>query len=443
MRKHVLIILGILIVLLAGAYFYLRQPDEARLSVASVMGPRPQITPPRNQLLPTFGVAQAIGWQGNAMPTAAAGLSVQPFARGLDHPRWLYRLPNGDVLVSESAAPADQASGITGWVMRHFMTQAGAGGPSPNRIVLLRDANGDGVAEARTVLMDGLTSPSGMVLLNGYLYIADTDALVRVPFVPGQTRVTARPELVVRLPHGGFHWARNVIASADGQMLYVSVGSATNIADNGIDEEDHRADILEVNPQTKTLRIWAAGMRNPNGMAIEPQSHRLWAVVNERDMMGSDVPPDYMSAVEFGDHLGWPWYYWGGYPDSRVRPPNEALQEYSKRPDYALGPHVAALGLAFASDARLGGPYANGAFISRHGSWNRVPAAGYDVIYVPFATNGFPERGRPPLPVLGGFLDAEGRARGRPVDVITDRTGALLVSDDVGGVVWRVSAAPR
>lgn len=440
MRKHVLIILGILIVLLGAAFLYLSQPDEARLSVASVMGPRPQITAPRNQLFPTFQVAEAVGWQGNEMPTAAAGLTVQPFARGLDHPRWLYRLPNGDVLVSESAAPGDQASGITGFFMRRFMAQAGAGGPSPNRIILLRDANGDGVAEARTVLMEGLNSPSGMVLLNGYLYIADTDALVRVPFTAGQTRITARPELVVRLPHGGFHWARNVIAAPDGQLLYVSVGSSSNIGENGMDAEDHRANILEVNPATRTLRILAAGLRNPNGMAIEPRSHRLWAVVNERDRMGSDLPPDYMSAIEFGDHFGWPWYYWGGYPDSRVQEPNPALQEYSKRPDYALGPHTASLGLAFSNDARLGDRFANGVFVSRHGSWNRAPAAGYDVIYVPFAANGFPERGRPPLAVLGGFLDAEGRARGRPVDVATDANGGLLVSDDVGGAVWRVSA---
>lgn len=441
MRKNILIALGVVVLLLLGAFLYLRQPDEAQLSVAAVSGARPQITAPRNQLIPTVSVARAVGWHNGERPTTAAGLQVAAFATGLDHPRWLYRLANGDVLVAESNSPTREGGGVKNWVMSRLMGMAGAGGVSANRITLLRDTDGDGVADARRVLMSGLNSPSGMVLFKGYLYIADTDALLRVPFVPGQTRVTARPETVVRYPGGGNHWSRNVIASADGNTLFVGVGSSSNIADDGLEAETNRADILQVFPETRTFRIYAAGMRNPNGMAIEPGSHRLWAVVNERDMMGSDLAPDYMTAVEAGDHFGWPWYYWGGYPDRRVQPENPALQEYSKRPDYALGPHVAALGLAFADNARLGDAFADGAFVSEHGSWNRVPVSGYKVLFVPFGQNGFPSRTQPPVDILTGFLNADGAARGRPVGVIVDATGALLVADDVGNTVWRVSAA--
>lgn len=440
MRKHILIVTGILIVLALGAFLYLRQPDEARLSVEAVMGKRPDITKPRNQTIPTIAVADAIGWQNGAMPTPAAGLAVQPFARGLDHPRWLYRLPNGDVLVAESNSPPRRGGGIAGLVMRWLMDRGGAGVPSANRITLLRDADGDGVAESRTVLIAGLHSPYGMALLGGYLYIGDTDALVRVPFVPGQTKITAAPETVIPLAGGGNHWARNVVADPDGKSLYVGVGSSTNIAENGMDAERNRANILQVFPDTRTFRIYAAGMRNPNGMAFEPHSKQLWAAVNERDMLGSDLAPDYMSQIELGDHFGWPWYYWGGYPDKRVQPENQQLQEYAKRPDYALGPHTASLGLAFAGDARLGAQFANGAFVGQHGSWNRVPPSGYKVIYVPFGDNGFPAKDGKPADVLTGFLNARGEAQGRPVGVITDRTGALLVADDVGNTIWRVSA---
>ena len=439
MLKHVLRVAALLLVVAIGIAVYLGWPDRAKLPVDAVSGRRPTITDPRTQVIPTVGVAKAIGWQGGAMPTAAAGLKVQPFATGLDHPRWLYRLPNGDVLVAESNSPARTGRGVVATVMGWLLGRAGAGGASPDRITLLRDANGDGVAETRTVFMTGLHSPHGMTLFAGQLYIADTDALVRVPYREGETHVGATPELVVKLQGGGNHWARNVIPAGDGKTLYVSVGSSSNIADDGIAAEKYRANILQVWPIEKTFRIFGAGLRNPNGMAINPWNGGLWTVVNERDMLGSDLAPDYLTQVEFGDQFGWPWYYWGGYPDDRVDPKNPALQEYSKRPDYALGPHVAALGLAFSNDAKLGERWAHGAFVGEHGSWNRKPLSGYKVVYVPFAANGFPVDGAKPVDVLTGFLTADGKARGRPVGVITDKAGALLVADDVGGAVWRVS----
>jgi len=440
MRNRLLIALGLVVLFLVGFYVFALRPDRARLSLAAVSGVQPDITSPRPQVIPTVKIADAVGWPDGAKPVAAQGLAVGAFARGFDHPRWLYRLPNGDVLVAESNSPPREGGGIAGLVMDHLMNKAGAGVPSANRITLLRDANGDGVAESRSTFLTGLNSPSGMVLVGNWLYVADTDALLRFPYQAGQTRITARPERIVKLPGGGAHWARNVIASPDGKTLYVGVGSSTNIADNGIDAEQYRADILEVYPDAKTFRIYAAGMRNPNGMAIEPKTQRLWAVVNERDMLGSDLAPDYLTDVETGDQFGWPWYYWGGYPDKRVQPDNPGLQQYSKRPAFALGPHVAALGLTFAADAKLGDRFTNGAFVGEHGSWNRVPASGYKVVFVPFGDHGFPLPKAQPIDVLTGFLDARGHAQGRPVGVITDKTGALLVADDVGNTIWRVSA---
>ncbi|WP_174291520.1 PQQ-dependent sugar dehydrogenase [Sphingomonas bacterium] len=440
MFKYVLRVLALVLVVAVGIAVYLGWPDQAQLPLAAVTGRRPTIGEPRGQIIPTVGVAKAVGWHDGATPVAAAGLKVRPFATGLDHPRWLYRLPNGDVLVAESNSPPRPGNGITMTVMRWLLGTAGAGGASPDRITLLRDADGDGVAETRTVFMTGLHSPHGMTLFKGQLYIADTDALVRVPYTDGATRITATPELVVKLPGGGNHWARNVIPAGDGRTLYVSVGSSTNIADNGLAAEQYRANILQVWPAEKTMRIFGAGLRNPNGMAINPWNGGLWTVVNERDMIGSDLAPDYLTQVEFGDQFGWPWYYWGGYPDDRVEPKNPALQEYSKRPDYAMGPHVAALGLAFSADAKLGEHWAHGAFIGEHGSWNRKPLSGYKVVYVPFGANGFPLPDAKPVDVLTGFLSADGKAQGRPVGVVTDKAGALLIADDVGDAVWRVSA---
>ena len=440
MLKHVLRVLALVLVVAVGIVVYIAWPDRAQLSVDQVAGRRPAITDPREQTIPTIGIAKPVGWKSGEAPVVAAGLAVRPFATGLDHPRWLYRLPNGDVLVAESNSPPRTGGGIVGRVMGWLLGRAGAGGPSADRITLLRDTDGDGVADVKTPFLTGLHSPSGMVLMGGQLYVADTDALVRVPYTDGMTRAAARPEQVVALPGGGNHWARNVIASADGKSLYVSVGSSTNIADHGLAAERGRAVIMEVDPATKGARVFASGLRNPNGMAINPWNGGLWTVVNERDMLGSDLAPDYLTQVEFGDQFGWPWYYWGGYPDDRVEPKNPQLQQYSKRPDFALGPHVAALGLAFSADAKLGDRFAHGAIVGEHGSWNRKPLSGYKVVYVPLAANGFPAPNAKPVDLVTGFLNADGQARGRPVAVVTDRAGALLVADDLGNAVWRVAA---
>lgn len=441
MRKHLLRLAAILLVLLLALGWWLFSPDRAELPEDAVTGAQPRLSRAREQTIPTVRIAKPIGWTGDTMPTPAQGLRVQPFARGLDHPRWLYRLANGDVLVAESNSPPREGGGLKGWVMKLFMGRAGAGVPSANRITLLRDADGDGVAEQRSTLLTGLNSPFGMAVVGDWLYVANTDALVRFPFRVGQTRITANAEKVVDLPGGGNHWTRNVVANPEGKTLFVTVGSASNIAENGLEIEKNRAAILEVDPLVKKFRIYASGLRNPNGMAFEPNSRALWTVVNERDMIGSDMPPDYMTRVEFGGFYGWPWHYWGGYVDDRVQPQRPDLREYTARPDYALGAHTASLGLAFAGDAKLGPRFASGAFIGQHGSWNRVPPSGYKVVFVPFAANGFPVKGAKPVDVLTGFLDQDGKARGRPVGVITDRSGGLLVADDVGNVIWRVSAA--
>lgn len=438
MLRRILLVLLLLAVAGGGVFAWLAWPDTARLPVEAVAGVRPEIGQPREQSIPTVQIAEPVGW-GSARPTAPAGLQVEPFASDLDHPRQLYRLPNGDVLVAESNAPPRPQRSLFDRVQRFLMGRAGAGVPSANRITLLRDADGDGVAELKVPFMTGLNSPFGMVLHQGSLYVANTDALVRVPYQDGQTRITARPELVIRLQPAS-HWTRDVIVAPDGRTLLVSVGSNSNIAEKGMENERYRANILQVWPDDKNWRVFAAGLRNPVSMAVNPRNNEPWVVVNERDMLGSDLAPDYLTQVGLGDHFGWPWYYWGGYPDRRVEPRNPALQQYSKRPDYALGPHVAALGLTFTDGLRLGPRFGNGAIVGEHGSWNRKPPSGYKVVYVPFGTNGFPVRGAKPVDLLTGFLTEDGKARGRPVGVEADRTGALLVADDVGNVVWRVSA---
>lgn len=442
MLKRILIAIGILIVA-AAVFVYIQVHNQrARLDITAGQGLKPTIGAPHTGLIPLVNIAKPIGWQAGEMPTPAAGLKVQPFATGLDHPRWLLTLPNGDVLVAETNAPPKPAdnSGFRAWIEKKVQAQAGAGSASANRITLLRDTNGDGVADMRTVLIGGLNSPFGMALVGGDLYIADTDALLKVPFTPGQTKIDAKPVKVVVLPGGPIdhHWTKNVVASPDGSKLYVTVGSNSNVGDRGMKVEEGRAAVWEVDAKTGDHRIYAYGVRNPNGLAWEPETKQLWMVVNERDELGSDIVPDYLAAVQFGGFYGWPWYYWGGVPDSRPKDPDtQDLAETVIKPDYGLGAHTASLGLTFAEGQKLGAQYADGAFIGQHGSWNRSPPSGYKVIFVRFA------KGRPiglPSDVLTGFLDDSGHAHGRPVGVVIDKTGGLLVADDVGGAVWRVSA---
>lgn len=404
-------------------------------------GPNPQLPEPKSSLFPTMKIAPAVGWAAGETPTAAQGLRVQAFASGLDHPRWLYLLPNGDVLVAESNAPPppeDAKGGIRAWVQDRVMSRAGAGVPSPNRITLLRDADGDGTAETRTVFLQNLTSPFGMALVGDRLYVANADALVAFPYQAGQTQITAAPVKIADLPAGrNHHWTKSLVASPDGARLYVGVGSNSNVAENGLEEEVDRAAILEIDPATGARRIYASGLRNPVGMDWNPESGRLWVAVNERDEIGNDLVPDYMTSVTPGAFYGWPWSYYGQIVDDRP-PANPAMVARAIKPDYALGAHTASLGLTFNDSATLPADWRNGAFVGQHGSWNRAVRNGYKVIFVPFAG------GRPvgmPQDVLTGFLNAEGEARGRPVGVQMDRNGALLVADDVGDVVWRVSSA--
>ncbi len=433
-RARLIIIVAMLAVILGGAWFALSHGDTAQETLDAVSGPHPKITPPRVQNVPTIDIARPVGWSGAATPVAAPGLAVKAFARDLDHPRWLYALPNGDVLVAETNSPPREGNSLTAYAMYGIMKWAGADTPSANRITLLRDTNGDGVADLRTPLLTGLNSPFGMALVGDRLYVANHDGLIAFPYQPGDTKITAPPEKIMSLPGGGHHWAKNIIPSADGTKLYIAVGSTSNIADNGIEAEKNRADVLELDLKTRAFRIFTAGLRNPVGMAWEPVGQRLWTVVNERDMLGSDLAPDYLATVELGAFYGWPYTYWGGYIDPRVRPGRPDLLQYTKRPEYALGPHTASLGLAFGSL----GPFQKGAFIGQHGSWNRKPPSGYKVVFVAFNALGYPVGKM--QDVLTGFLDNNGRAQGRPVGVITDKAGGLLVADDVGNAIWRVTA---
>lgn len=351
--------------------------ESSTLKVSDGTGPSPQLPEPNKTLIPTVNIAPAIGWPDGMKPTAAAGTQVTAFAEGLDHPRWLYVLPNGDVLVAETNAPPkpDDAKGIRGWVMEKVMGRAGAGVPSPNRITLLRDADHDGVAETRTVFLENLNSPFGMTLVGNDLYVADSDKLLRFPYQPGETAITQAGTTVVDLPGGSInhHWTKNVVASKDGSKLYVSVGSNSNVGENGLEAEQGRAAIWEVDRASGQHRIFASGLRNPNGMAWEPQSGKLWTAVNERDEIGSDLVPDYITSVKDGAFYGWPFSYYGQHVDVRVTPQDPALVAKAIAPDYAVGPHTASLGLTFAEGSKLPAPFVNGAFIGQHGSWNRKP----------------------------------------------------------------------
>ncbi|MGY3644472.1 PQQ-dependent sugar dehydrogenase [Pseudomonas sp. PK-RTE-24] len=416
--------------------------ETSSLQVSDGTGPSPKLPEPNKTLIPTVNIAPAVGWPDGAKPIAAAGTQVAAFAEGLDHPRWLYVLPNGDVLVAETNAPPkpDDSKGIRGWVMKKVMGKAGAGVPSPNRITLLRDADHDGVAETRTVFLQNLNSPFGMTLVGNDLYVADTDRLLRFNYEPGATEIKTQPIKVVDLPGGtlNHHWTKNVIASKDGNKLYVTVGSNSNVGENGLDQEEGRAAIWEVDRATGNHRIFASGIRNPNGLAWEPTSGALWTAVNERDEIGSDLVPDYITSVKDGGFYGWPFSYYGQHVDVRVKPQNPDLVAKAIAPDYAVGPHTASLGLTFAEGNRLPAQFKEGAFIGQHGSWNRKPHSGYKVIFVPF-TGGKPTG--QPVDVLTGFLDKDENALGRPVGVVIDQQGSLLVADDVGNKIWRVSAS--
>jgi glucose/arabinose dehydrogenase len=418
--------------------------EQSSLPDNASTGPNPKLPEPTRAIIPTVDIAAAKGWPRDGAPSPAAGLSVRAFARGLDHPRWLYVLPNGDVLVAESNGPPrpEDRKGIKGWIYGWAQKRAGSGAPSPNRIVLLRDSDGDGVPETRTVFLENLNSPFGMVLIGNHLYVANTDAIVRFDYIDGATEIKTPGTRIADLPGGplNHHWTKNIIASPDGRRLYATVGSNSNVGENGLDKEEGRAAIWEIDLESGKARVFATGLRNPNGMAWGPDG-TLWTVVNERDELGSDLVPDYLTSVKDGGFYGWPYSYWGQHVDSRVSPQRPDLVAQAIAPDYALGNHVAALGLAFALGDQLPEPLRAGVFIGEHGSWNRSPRSGYKVVFVPFSGD------RPsgqPVDVLTGFVNDRDEALGRPVGVAMDKAGALLVADDVGNAVWRVTAAsPR
>ncbi|GGX46193.1 PQQ-dependent sugar dehydrogenase [Saccharospirillum salsuginis] len=412
--------------------------EKATVPDSAEVGPNPVLPEPKTSIVPTVNPAKAVGWPEGQLPEPAEGLSVGVYANRLDHPRWLYVLPNGDVLVAESNAPEGSGgfSGIKGWIAGLIMDRAGAGVPSADRITLLRDVNDDGMVDLRTVFLDDLHSPFGMELVGNDLYVANTDALMKFPYRDGQTEITEPGTKVTDLPAGelNHHWTKNVIAGPEGERLYVTVGSNSNVGENGMAVEENRAAVLEVNPDTGDFRVFANGLRNPVGLAWQPQSGELWTTVNERDELGDHLVPDYMTAVHDGDFYGWPYSYWGQNLDPRVKPQRPELVETALEPDYALGAHTASLGLAFYDHDRMP-QYRNGALVGQHGSWNRKIHSGYKVIFVPFE-NGEPAG--PPQDVLAGFLSEDEEALGRPVGVAVANDGAILVADDVGNIIWRV-----
>jgi glucose/arabinose dehydrogenase len=434
--------LGLLVLLIAGGItlYVMSRPDIARFSTAELSGRVPVMASQRTETFPTINVPEATSWPAGEAPRAAQGLTVGRFAEGLDHPRTILVLPNGDVLVAEAQSPPRDTSGIEGMVMGRLMSKAGAGGVSANRITLLRDADGDGKAEVKTPYITGLNSPYGMALVGETLYVANTDALLAFPYVEGETVMSAKPEKIVDLPAKGTnrHWTKSLTAAPNG-WLYIGVGADSNIGEAGMNREFRRASVLEVRPEQKYMRTYAAGIRNPVGLAFYPGTDRLWTVVNERDMIGSDLVPDYLTDVAEGDFYGWPWYYWGGFIDPRVPPEAEDRRQYVKRPEYGLGAHTAPLGMTFTDGLDLGERWANGALVARHGSWNRDPVAGYDVVFVKFGANRKPVDALP-VTLLDGFLSQDAKTtRGRPADVKVAKDGSALIADDTGGVIWRVA----
>jgi glucose/arabinose dehydrogenase len=437
----------VLVLVAIFAVTWLARGDRAELSVLAVSGVDPVLDEPEAETIPTIRIATPIGWNESAVPVAAPGLTVSRFAEGLDHPRVIHTLPNGDVLVTLTRAPevasgADDAglfARFRNWIAARLMASAGAGGVSADTLLLLRDSDGDGTADQRHVLTDELASPSGIAWREGVLLVANHDALLSIPYRLGQTDIDlGEARRLMELPGGGGHWMRNIELSPDGERLYIAVGSVSNIGEEGLDVEAGRAMIWEYDLASDRPRPFATGLRNPNGLDFSPWTGELWTTVNERDLLGSDLVPDYLTNVPVGAHYGWPWFYWGDIIDRRVDAPMPRfLAEYVRTPEYALGPHVAALGFVFSEEGhRLGAPFGSGAVIARHGSWNRKPPSGYDVVYVEFDARGNPV-GKP-RPVLTGFLTAEGDARGRPTWVEWAEDGALLVSDDTAGIIWRV-----
>ena len=406
--------------------------------VSAGMGANPNLPAPHHTLIPTVNIAPAKGWPANTTPVGPSGTKVVAFAKGLDHPRWIYVLPNGDVLVAETNAPTrpDDRKGFKGWVMGLVMKKAGAGVASANRITLLRDTDGDGIADIRSPFLEKLNSPFGMALVGDNFYVANTDAIERFTYHSGDLQITAPGVRLTSLPAGtlNHHWTKNIIASNDGAHIYATVGSNSNVAENGLAAEAERAAIWEIDINSGAHRIFASGLRNPNGMAWEPTSGTLWTVANERDEIGNDLVPDYLTSVRDGGFYGWPYSYYGQHIDARVTPPRPDLVAKAISPDYALGAHTASLGLVSAAGNHLS--FANGMFVGQHGSWNRNPRSGYKVIFIPFV-NG--KASGAPLDVLTGFLNDDGNAYGRPVGVALDKTGALLVADDVGNTIWHLS----
>jgi glucose/arabinose dehydrogenase len=442
----IVIFLGLVLLVALVIWFSIFGAGTAALDPSQGYGVNPALPTPDQRLIPVVNAPEATGWEEGQKPVAAEGMEVTAFATGLDHPRWIHVLPNGDVLVAETNAPErpEDSKGIKGFFFKLFQKKAGAGVPSANRISLFRDEDGDGVAEFRSIFIDELNSPFGMALVDDTFYVANTDAVVAFPYTEGQTEITDSPTRITDLPAGplNHHWTKGLIASEDGTKLYVSVGSNSNVAENGIEKEKERATILEVDIESGSYRIFASGLRNPVGMAWEPETGVLWTVVNERDELGNDLVPDYLTSVQDGGFYGWPYSYYGDHVDTRVEPQKPELVASAIVPDYALGSHTAPLGLVSSLGNSLPERFENGMFVAQHGSWNRRPRTGYQVIFVPFV-NGMPQG--EPLEVLTGFIkdDSDDDAMGRPVGLALDSLDALLVADDVGNVIWRVTAASQ
>lgn len=442
-KRKLLVALGVFILVLGGFVFFVLRGTPAQKSLDELSGRDPVLVRPKAEQIPSVGIARPVGWAAGEAPVAAKGLTVTRFAEGLDHPRVMLTLPNGDVVVALADAPAGVGGGgLTGWIAGKLMERAGSHGKSPDALVLLRDANGDGIAEQKFVLKQGgeLASPSGLAWREGVLYVANHNAVLAFAYKPGEAALSAAPKKLMDLPAAGNHWMRNIVLSPDGRRLFVAVGSSSNIAENGMEAEKGRAAIWELDLTSGRARQYAQGLRNPNGLAWNPSTGELWTTVNERDQLGPDLVPDYLTNVPVGAHYGWPWVYWKKYDDDRVKSaPPEYFDDYVRKPEFALGAHVAPLGMAFVAGGEMLGPdFANGAVIARHGSWNRKPLSGYDVVFVKFDANGNPLG--LPVPLLTGFLTGNGTTHGRPTWVGFARDGALLVSDDTAGIIWRVIA---